>query len=43
MSMRTVKKSSQKLMHTKYQILVISIPIYYKLKKPINRQEFPFS
>lgn len=37
MSMRAVKKSSQKLMHTKYQILVISIPIYYKLKEPISR------
>lgn len=30
-------------MHTKYQILVISIPIYCKLEEPINRQEFVFS
>lgn len=43
MSMRVVKQNSQKLMHTKYQILVISIPIYYKLKEPINREEFLFS
>lgn len=43
MSMRAVKESLQKLMHTKYQILVISIPIYYKLKEPISRREFLFS